>query len=133
MRSLMPLAFAALIAAATPVLAADDDITGVYKGEIFSGALYPGTTIFTVAPTGEISATYVFEGDGGATPGELTDCRFEERLLRCIWHDDYGSGDFVALFDPDYRAFDGAWFEDTKQGLRSSPDGGFPWSGKRTE
>ena len=110
---------------------AADGLTGVYKGTIWSGDDYPGTTIFTVSPLGEITGTYVFEADGGPAAGELKECMIEERMLRCTWYDDYGSGDFMALFSTDMRSFEGGWFEDSVQGIRPSLDGLFPWTGKR--
>lgn len=117
---------------ATPTLAADDDITGVYRGEIWSAGKNPGTTIFTLAKDGGISGTYVYEASNGSATGELKGCWFEVRLLRCMWQDKYGKGDFIALFAPDYRSFEGSWYEDTKERTRST-EGGNRWTGVRTK
>lgn len=113
--------------------ASADDIEGVYKGTIWSGDHYPGTTIFTISATGTISGTYIFEADSGPSAGELTDCAIEVRLLRCTWRDAYGMGDFMAMFSADFRSFDGGWFEDQMKSVRPSLDGAFPWTGKRTD
>ena len=119
------------LALATPAIA--DDIQGVYKGIIFSGGDYPGTTIFTISDQGKIGATYVFDTENGLAPGELKDCWFEARMLRCIWVDEFGQGDFMALFEPDFRSFVGAWFDSVVKGIRPGLEGGFPWTGKRVD
>lgn len=130
MRRLSAILFAVALGVGT---ASADDIEGVYKGTIWSGDDYPGTTIFTISAMGQISGTYIFEADTGPAAGELTECVIEVRLLRCTWSDEYGAGDFMALFSPDFRSFDGGWFEDQIKGIRPSLDGAYRWTGKRTE
>lgn len=125
------LAIAAALFAVLP--AAADDIEGVYKGTIWSGDHYPGTTIFTISETGLISGTYIFQGDSGPLAGDLTSCRIEVRMLRCTWQDDYGAGDFMALFSSDFRSFEGGWWETMLKGIRPSLDDSHPWSGKRAD
>ena len=132
MKTLCTIAAAAVLAVSP---AAADDIEGVYKGMIFSAGEYPGTTIFTISDEGKIGGTYVYAADGNAEvgAGELKDCWFEARMLRCIWVDDFGKGDFVALFSSDFRSFNGGWFDTTMKGVRPSLEGAFPWTGKRVE
>lgn len=121
------LALAALLATSAQA----DDIAGVYKGTIWSGDHLPGTTIFTISDTGQIDGTYLYEASNGPATGDLTGCFFEVRLLRCTWRDEYGEGDFAALFSADFRSFDGGWWEDKLGKVRPSLDGSYPWSGKR--
>ena len=128
MKKSLPAALTAL-ALATPAIA--DDIAGVYKGTIFSGGDYPGTTIFTISEMGKIEGTYLYESDTGPAAGDLTDCVIEVRLLNCIWRDDFGKGDFSALFSADFKSFDGGWWEDVSPKGRFSFDGSYPWTGKR--
>ena len=120
------------VLAALPLRAAADNIAGVYRGEIFSGGKHPGMTIFTISELGQISGTYVYEADSGSATGELKRCMIEVRLLRCNWHDAYGKGDFIVLFSPDFRSFEGSWYNDVKKQFRS-PKGGNRWTGRRSD
>ncbi len=127
----LALALVAACGLVSTATAASDNISGVYRGTIATGTDTPGMTVFTVSTLGEISGNYVFEDANGSASGELRDCYFEVRMLRCVWHDAYGAGDFVVLFSPDYRSFDGSWFED-RQDITRLPDSGYRWMGKRT-
>jgi len=126
------LTLSGVIVAGMAVAAAADDITGVYRGTIWSADDNPGMTIFSVSGLGEISGTYVYETSSGSATGDLRECAFDVRLLRCTWHDEFGAGDFIVLFDPDYKSFDGSWFEDRRKNTRM-PDSGYRWTGKSTE
>jgi len=123
---------AALLGVLIAPLALADDLAGTFRGEIWSsGAPTAGTTIFSIADDGTISGIYLFGGAEATEPGTLTGCRLEARLLRCLWTDSYGSGDFQVLFAPAFDAFDGAWFPDSQDGFRDTAQGN-RWTGTKT-
>ena len=63
--------------------------------------------------------------------GDLGDCSFALMILRCRWHDAYGSGSLVVRFAPDFQSFTGSWYDYSLPEPHDRPEGGYPWTGAR--
>ena len=86
-------------------------VVGSYKGQISSGGnLVSATTEFILSDTGALIGSYGMSEASGLTLGTLTQCRaLEMRLVRCIWHDRYGTGDLEISFSDTFNSFNGTW------------------------
>lgn len=115
--------------------AADADntaIIGTYDGMIWSSGDAPGTTQFFLTPDDEIAATYIYNNFGETAEGRLDNCALTAQILRCVWNDEWGSGDFVVAFAPDFSSFSGSWFDDSVSENRSPEDSeGHVWTGQK--
>jgi len=107
-------------------------VIGTYDGIIWSSGDAPGATQFFLTPDDEIAATYIYDSLGEAAEGRLDNCALTAQILRCVWNDEWGSGDFIVAFAPDFSSFSGKWFDDSVSENRSpkSPEG-HVWTGQK--
>ena len=116
------------------IYAENVNIVGKFEGIIWSSYDKPGVTEFYLTADQEIEAKYIFEDEsqGGQATGILNDCNFSSLVLRCIWNDPYGKGDFIAKFNLDFSSFSGLWFDSIGNDQRSiTDDEGYLWNGER--
>lgn len=107
-------------------------IVGTYSGIIWSSGDAPGATQFFITSDEKIAATYIYDSFGETAEGSLNNCALTARVLRCIWNDEWGSGDFVVAFATDFSSFSGKWFDDTISENRSHKDPeGHDWTGQK--
>ena len=107
-------------------------VVGTYDGLIWSSGDAPGTTQFFLTPDDKIAATYIYDSFGDTAEGRLDNCALTKQILRCVWNDEWGSGDFVVAFAADFSSFSGMWFDDTVSKKRSPKDPeGHVWTGHK--
>ncbi len=112
--------------------AENPSIVGKFDGIIWSNYEQPGVTEFYLTTDQNIEARYIFTHGEVDSEGLLRDCSLTEFVLRCIWNDDYGEGDFVAEFNSDLSSFSGKWFDETSSDKRIISDpSGHLWTGKK--
>ena len=121
---------AVLLLSVQPVLA-DPRLAGEFQGTIWSGVDAPGTTVLTVEPDGRIHGDYRYNDGAGEAGGRLTDCSYAILMLRCRWHDAFGSGPLVLSFAPDFQSFRGSWYDISLPEPHDRPEGGYLWTGSR--
>lgn len=109
-------------------------IAGSYKGVIWSvDRDQPGSTVLKVSASGKVTGTYVYQDQGKLEKGTIENCKQDKRILFCIWHDKYGSGDWRVKFARDFKSFSGHWF-DNKGGYRElGPSSGHRWDGIKSD
>jgi len=99
---------------------------GNYQSQIWSGgSLVSGTTEFEETNDGVLEGSYTMNEAGEVVPGTLSQCKaVQVRIVRCVWNDEYGTGNLEVAFSEDFSSFDGYW-----GGEGSEPV--FRWSGSR--
>jgi len=112
------------------VHAENSSLVGTFDGIIRSNHDQPGITEFYTTNQ-NIEARYTFTDADVDSEGLLNHCNLMVFVLRCIWNDDYGTGDFVVGFKSNFFHFSGKWFDETSSDQRhiSDPDGNL-WSGE---
>ena len=115
------------------VFADNSNLAGTYEGIIWSNADEPGTTTFFYTTDQKIVGKYIFvDGLSEEDKGTLNNCDLSELVLRCIWKDEWGTGDFLIEFEADFSSFSGQWFDDISEGRRDTTDeSGHKWNGVR--
>ena len=114
------------------VYAEKSSVVGAFDGVIWSNFEHPGMTEFYLTAEQNIEARYIFQDGDVESNGLLNNCDLTVLVLRCIWNDEYGTGDFVVEFKSDFSSFSGRWFDEISSDKRSFSDSnGHLWSGKR--
>ena len=116
------------------VFADNSSLAGTYEGIIWSNADEPGTTMFFYNNDQKIEGKYVFIDcwSGEEDKGSLNSCDLSGLVLRCIWKDEWGTGDFLIEFETDFSSFSGQWFDDISEDRRDVSDqSGHKWNGVR--
>ena len=116
------------------VFADNSKLLGTYEGIIWANSGNPGTTEFYLTHDQEIEGKYVFiDGEiGGEDKGLLNSCDLSGLVLRCIWNDEWGTGDFLIEFEEDFSSFAGQWFGEISEDGRDVTDqSGHTWDGVR--
>ncbi|MEP4247936.1 hypothetical protein [Tateyamaria sp.] len=107
-------------------------VVGTFDGIIWSSGDTPGATRFVLTSDDKIIGAYSYDSFGETAEGHLEECALTAQILRCIWNDEWGSGDFAVAFASDFSSFSGKWFDDIGSGNRSPTDAeGHVWTGKK--
>ena len=99
---------------------------GNYQSRILSaGILVSGTTEFRKTREGSLEGSYTMNEEGEVVSGKLSQCQaIQVRVMRCIWNDKYGTGNFEGTFSENFSIFNGYWGEESLEPI-------FRWSGSR--
>lgn len=120
----------ALILLASPAIA-QQDLSGTYHGIIASAGSSDGTTVLKTHLSGQTTGAYVFGPPENIEKGKLTNCKLQDRTLRCFWNDAYGKGDFIVRFSETFCAFEGSWYTRARPEAERDIFGGSEWTGQR--